>query len=129
MKIRCNKATRIFLALTLVVAAFGFGSNAVSVFAFAPPKITGFNWTPAPKSNQPFGGSISGTDFVVGTRLIFCVVGTSTCRTHPAANVTFASSSRLNISNVKLAAGRWQFYVQTPEGPSAKSNVFNVVSQ
>lgn len=91
------------------------------------PTIGGYNWNMVPTANQPFGGTISGTNFVVGgTQVFFCVNGTTTCYQHPAAGVTVNSSTSLTVSNVNLGTGSYQIYVQTSAGPSARSAAFTV---
>jgi hypothetical protein len=45
----------------------------------AAPTISGYSWSTTPRANQPFSGTISGSNFVVGgTQVFFCVNGTST---------------------------------------------------
>lgn len=91
------------------------------------PTIGGYNWNTTPTANQPFGGTISGTNFVVGgTQVFFCVSGTTSCYQHPPAGVRVNSSTSLNVSNVNLSSGTYQIYVQTSAGLSARSAAFTM---
>jgi pimeloyl-ACP methyl ester carboxylesterase len=90
------------------------------------PTITGYSWTTTPTANQPFGGTITGTGFVSGIRLFFCIDGTSTCYEHPSAGITVNGSTSLSVSNVNLGGGSYQFYVQTTAGQSSRSAAFSV---
>lgn len=96
------------------------------------PSIGNYSWNPnPPNAGQSFNGTITGTNYVTGTnntRVFFCVNASSTCFEHPQAGVNVTSSSNISITNAQLAAGSWQFYVQTAAGTSAKSTPFTVQS-
>ena len=93
----------------------------------SPPTITGYSWTSTPIGGQPFNGTITGTGFVInGTQVWFCQAGTNSCYQHPAAGVSVTNANSLNVSNVNLSSGSWQFYLQTSVGQSARSTVFTV---
>jgi murein DD-endopeptidase MepM/ murein hydrolase activator NlpD len=92
-----------------------------------PPTIASYSWTSTPTGGVPFSGTIYGTNFVVGgTQVWFCQTNTSTCYQHPAAGVNVTSSTSLNVSNVNLSSGSWQFYVQTAARQSSRSTSFLV---
>jgi hypothetical protein len=92
-----------------------------------PPTITGYSWSTTPTGGQPFSGTIIGSGFIVGgTQVWFCIYGTSTCYQQPAAGVAVNNSTNLNVSNLNLSAGSWQFYLQTSAGQSARSTSFSV---
>jgi hypothetical protein len=102
-------------------------AGAVIVRNSAPPAIRDFSWNSTPIANQPFGGIVTGTGFVTGnTRVFFCATGSSSCFEQPAAGITVNSSSTLTLTNVRLSAGSWQLYAQTPAGPSVRSTSFTV---
>lgn len=102
------------------------GSFTVQV-APSLPTVGNFSWNQTPIANQNFGGSVTGTGFIVGnTRVFFCGTGSSSCFEQPSGGISVNSSSNLTLTNVRLGSGSWQFYVQTPAGPSAKSNSFTV---
>lgn len=93
----------------------------------SPPSIIGYSWTPAPTSNQPFSGSISGSNFDVnGTELFFCLA--STCNKISSANIRVISANSINVTNLSLGTGNWHFYVVTAGGKSANSSVFSVTA-
>jgi PA14 domain-containing protein len=92
-----------------------------------PPTISNYSWDRTPRAGQPFNGTISGSNFVVGgTQVFLCVNGSSTCYQHPAAGVSVNNSSSLNINNVNLGAGSYQILLQTSAGSSARSWAFTV---
>lgn len=92
------------------------------------PSISGFTWTTAaPASSQSFSGTINGNNFVVGGTLVFfCISGTSSCNQLLPSQVRVVDTRTINISNVTLASGSWQFYVRTTTGNSSRSNGFTV---
>ena len=91
------------------------------------PTVTGYTWTTTPASNQPFSGTISGTNFSSPIAVWFCP-SSGSCLQLAASQVTLYSATSLGVSNVILAtAGSWQVYVQTNGGPSARSMPFTVV--
>lgn len=94
------------------------------------PTVTGFSWNPgAPATNQPFSGTITGANFVVGgTQVYFCSSATTSCTQLPVEYVTVTSPTSVIVRNVILASGSWQIYVRTSSGNSARSNSFNVLS-
>lgn len=105
-------------------------TNSPKSLTCAPPAptISGYSWNTTPKANQPFGGTITGTNFISGIRIFFCVSGTSTCYEHPSAGVSLNNSSSLSVSSVNLGSGSYQVYVQTTGGQSARSSSFAVQS-
>ena len=114
-----------------VVAKNSSGSSPASAtwsFTVQPaaPKILGYSFTAAPRSRQYFNGAITGSGFISGTQVWFCVNGGSACYQQPAGLVNVSSQGSLSISNINLTAGSWQIYVQTPYGQSARSLSFSV---
>jgi hypothetical protein len=100
-----------------------------SLFAvlMGPPTISGYSWSPTPVGNQPFSGSITGSNFVVGaTQVFFCISSSNTCYQHPSAGVSVSGASNLTVSNVRLSTGFWQIYLQTANGQSSRSSAFQV---
>jgi hypothetical protein len=92
-----------------------------------PPTISGYSWSSSPVGSQPFSGSITGSNFVVGaTQVFFCVNGSNTCYQHPSAGVSVSGTSNLILSNVRLSTGFWQIYLQTANGQSSRSSAFQV---
>jgi hypothetical protein len=93
-----------------------------------PPAISSYSWNTTPRSGQLFGGTISGSGFISGgTEVWFCITNTSTCYQQPAAGVSVNNSNSLNVTNVNLSSGSWQFYLKTSAGTSAKSSAFSVL--
>lgn len=93
----------------------------------APPTISTFAWNIVPTAGQPFGGTISGENFISGgTQVFFCVASSSVCYQQPAPLVSVVSSKSLSVSSVNLSKGAWQIYVQTLAGQSARSIAFTV---
>src|SRR5207249_2827686 len=90
------------------------------------PTVSNYSWNLTPTANQYFGGTITGTGFISGIHVFFCVNGTNTCYEHPAAGITVSSSTSLSLSNVYLDAASWQIYVQTSGGTSSRSTPFTV---
>lgn len=74
---------------------------------------------------QPFSGTITGNRFAAGILVFFCVNGTSTCYEQPSG-IAVNDPTSLSVSNVNLASGLWQIYVQTSAGKSARSSAFTV---
>lgn len=108
-------------------------SNRSAAFNVSPPVspvpvISGYSWNPAsPVAGSPFSGTVTGSNFVAGaTQVFFCLTGSSSCATVPASSINVASQGSLGLSNVTLANGAWQFYVQTAAGSSARSASFTV---
>jgi hypothetical protein len=104
-------------------------SDRSSSFAvqMAAPTISGYFWSTTPLAGQSFGGTVTGSNFILGgTQVWFCVAGTNTCYQHPSAGVTVNSLTNLAVSSVKLGAGSWQVYVQTYAGASSRSSAFTV---
>ncbi|MGA9625483.1 MAG: M36 family metallopeptidase [Bryobacteraceae bacterium] len=91
----------------------------------AAPTVTGYTWTTTPLPNQPFSGTITGTGFVAPMSVWFCP-SSGSCQQLPASQVTINSTTSASVTNVTLAAGSWQVYVQTNGGPSARSASFVV---
>jgi hypothetical protein len=91
------------------------------------PTLAGYTWSSTPYANQAFGGTVTGTGFVIGgTRVFFCIANSTTCYEQPPAGINVTSSTKLTLSNVRLSAGYWQSYVQTSAGKSGKSTNFYV---
>jgi len=91
------------------------------------PSISGYTWSPVnPASSQSFGGTISGSNFANGALVFFCISGTSSCTQLNPGQVRVVDQRTINISNVTLASGTWQFYVRTTMGNSSRSNGFTV---
>jgi len=105
-------------------------TNSPKSLTCAPPvpTISGYSWSSTPTANQPFNGTITGSGFVFGTRVFFCVNGSSTCYEHPSAGISVNSTTSLGVSNVNLGTGSYQIYVQTSGGQSGRSAAFNVQS-
>ena len=98
-----------------------------SVTGLGSPTLSGFTWHSAPMHQQNFSGLLNGTGFISnGTRVFFCVNGTSTCFEHPQAGVIVSSSTTLSVSNVNLGSGSYQVQVQTVGGISNRSTAFTV---
>src|SRR5207248_6383810 len=112
----------------LTAAGQSSRSTPFTVLSSPSPTISGYSWSTAPTANQFFGGTVTGTGFITGVRVFFCVNGTSTCYEHPSAGIAVNSSTSLSVINVNLSSGSWQFYVLTSGGQSAKSGVFTVQS-
>src|SRR5205085_4920605 len=91
-----------------------------------PPTISGYTWNTTPRANQPFSGTITGTGFISGIQVWFCVNGSSTCYQQPSAGVSLNSLTCLSVTNVNFSSGSWQIYVQTSAGQSARSSAFTV---
>ena len=89
------------------------------------PTITGYTWTTTPMPNQPFSGTITGTNFSLPIVVWFCP-SSGSCQQLAASQVTLNSATSLSVTGVTLAAGSWQVYVQTNGGPSARSASFTV---
>jgi hypothetical protein len=103
--------------------------KAITCTTSPPPTVTGYSWSATPVANQPFGGTVSGTNFVAGgTQVWFCQNGSSTCYQHPSAGVNVNGPGGLSVSGVNLAAGSWQLFVRTSAGQSARSTAFAVQS-
>ena len=101
-------------------------SAAFTVQSPPAPTISSYSFNTTPVANQNFNGSISGSGFISGIRVFFCVNATNTCYEHPQAGVTLNSSSSVSVTNVNLGAGTFQIYVQTSAGTSARSTTFTV---
>jgi len=70
---------------------------------------------------------VSGSGFISGaTRAFFCIYGSSTCYEQPSAGVVANSTTSLNLNNVNLSSGTWQFYLMTSAGSSSRSAPFSV---
>lgn len=111
------------------VSTAGGASARSSPFAVSPPPptLSGYAWDRAPAGTQPFNGTLTGSNFVAGgTRVYFCVAGTSTCYEHPGAGVSVTSPRELRVYNVRLSSGGWQVYVATNAGASPRSSTFPV---
>jgi serine protease AprX len=96
-----------------------------NVVAGPAPTIAGYVWATAPLPNQPFSGTITGTGFEAGMAVWFCPSAGS-CQQLPPSQLTVNSATSVNVTNVTLAAGSWQIYVQTAGGPSGRSAPFLV---
>jgi hypothetical protein len=94
--------------------------------AAVAPTLSGYSWNTTPTANQAFGGNITGTGFVAGAQVWFCVNGSSTCYQQPPAGVTVNNASSITVSGVNLGAGSYQVYIQTSGGTSARSAAFTV---
>ena len=92
------------------------------------PQISSYSWNPAtPITGRPFTGTVSGDNFdPTGTRIFFCQIGRPICVRQAGVVITVNSPTTLQLSNVVLAAGNWQFYLQTSAGNSTRSTSFNV---
>lgn len=108
-------------------------SNRSAVFtvedpATPVPVISSYSWIPTPPvANEPFSGSISGSNFAAGaTQVWFCAPESLTCTAAPTNSILVTSPSRLTLTNVSLPGGSWQFYLQTAAGNSARSTIFTV---
>jgi hypothetical protein len=104
-------------------------STPFPVQAVPAPTITGYIFNATPTAQQPFNGSVTGTGFVQGIQVFFCVNLSSTCYEHPSAGIAVNSASSLSLTNVNLGAGMWQMYVQTSNGQSGRSTAFTVQSE
>lgn len=106
-------------------------SNRSSAFVVMPrlvlPRVTGFSWSPSPVSNQPFGGRIDGSNFIVAkTQVFICQTGTNSCTQLASEKITVTSTSSISLRNITLNGGSWQLYVVTDGGTSERSGSFNV---
>ncbi len=102
-------------------------SGGAVIVRYLAPTFGSYLWTTTPKGNQPFSGTISGTNFLSGnTQVFFCANGSTLCYQHPPSLVTVNSSTKLSVSNVNLGSGLWQLYVKTSAGQSVKSPAFTV---
>lgn len=95
-----------------------------------PPTVTTYAWNPKPLvGNEPFSGSITGTNFVTGgTQVYFCVTGTTNCSQVPVENVTVTSATNINLTGVRLQNGSWDCYVRTIAGNSPRSTPFTITA-
>jgi len=102
----------------------------ISNTAAVNPVIASFAWSPTiPISGSPFGGVVTGSNFVVdSTQVIFCQAGGTICTLIPDSSVSVSSPTSLTLSNISLNAGSWQFYLQTAAGNSARSAAFTIQS-
>ena len=91
------------------------------------PTVTGSTWTTTPMANQPFSGTITGTGFVTPMAVWFCP-NSGSCQQLAASQVKLNSWISASVTNVSLAAGSWQIYVQTNGGPSALGAPFMVAT-
>ena len=90
------------------------------------PTIASYSWTSTPTANVYFGGTVYGTNFVVGgTRLFFCN-SSNICYEQPNSLVSVANATRLAVSNVRLARGYWTMFARNAAGDSARSSSFYV---
>ena len=96
----------------------------------AVPVITSLARNPAsPIAGQPFTLTVSGTGFVSGaTRLFLCLNGAVNCTEAPLTSINVSGTTSLIVSNVSLASGSWQVYLQTAVGVSARSAAFTIQS-
>jgi hypothetical protein len=90
------------------------------------PTVTGYAWTTTPTSNQPFSGTISGTNFSLPIVIWFCP-SSGSCLQLASSQVTLIGDTSVAVTGVTLTAGSWQVYVQTNGGPSARSMPFTVI--
>jgi hypothetical protein len=111
-------------------------SNQTAVFTVtAPPPstptITQATWSPAsPLAEEPFSGSLIGANFSLGSsRLQFCRTGTDQCLTQSIRSVQVVSSTRVNVVEVRLAAGDWQAQLQVSGNLSNRSPSFRVLGK
>jgi hypothetical protein len=80
------------------------------------PTISSYQWTATPSSAQPFSGTITGTNFIVGgSQVWFCVNDSSACHQHNAIITSAGDCVNLTMRNVMLGAGSWQ--VRADDGP------------
>ena len=79
--------------------------------------ISGYNWGNTLTSGEAFSGTISGSNFVSGSSVFFCVNDATTCYQQSAAGVNVISANNLSVSNVNLSAGSWQIYTQPSDSP------------
>jgi len=108
-----------------VQTAAGPSARSTPFTVGAAPTVTGYRWTTLPMPNQPFGGTITGTGFGSPISVWFCPISGS-CQQLPGSQVTINDPTSLSVTNVSLATGSWQFYVQTSGGPSGRSTSFVV---
>ncbi|MGA1368436.1 MAG: hypothetical protein ACO394_07950, partial [Blastocatellia bacterium] len=111
-------------------------SNQTPVFTVAipppsTPTITQVTWSPTTLlADEPFSGSLIGTNFSLGTtRLQFCRTGTEQCLTQSIRSVQIVSSTRVNVVEVRLAAGDWQAQLQVSGRLSNRSPSFRVLGK
>lgn len=105
-------------------SSFTVGSTTAAV-----PTIGRVTLNPAgPVAGQPFTLSLDGTGFASGaTRLYFCLNAAAVCTESPLASISVSGTTRLTVSNVSLASGSWQLYLQTAAGVSPRSSVFTIL--
>ena len=95
------------------------------------PTITQATWSPtSPLAEEPFSGSLIGTNFSLGSsRLQFCRTGTDQCLTQSIRSVQIVSPTRINVVEVRLAAGDWQAQLQVSGKLSNRSPSFPVLGK
>ena len=100
----------------------------VTVPPATSPTITQATWSPAsPLAEEPFSGTLIGTNFAPGSsRLQFCRTGTDQCLTQPLRTLQVLSSTRVTVTEVRLAAGDWQAQLQSSGRLSNRSASFRV---
>lgn len=108
-------------------------SNQTPVFTVAAPPlstptITQAIWSPTtPLAEERFSGSLIGINFSLGTtRLQFCRTGTEECLTQSIRSAQIVSPTRVNVVDVRLAAGDWQAQLQVSGRLSNRSPSFRV---
>ncbi len=90
------------------------------------PTISSYSWNSTPTANVYFNGTVNGTNFVVGsTRLFFCN-SSNTCYEQPSSLISVSSTTRLTVSNVRLAQGYWTMFARNAAGDSPRSSSFYV---
>jgi sugar lactone lactonase YvrE len=98
---------------------------AVTITQAPAPTITGYTWSSTPAANQPFSGTIAGTAFSAPISVWFCP-SSGDCQQLAASQVTLNDTTSVAVTDVTLAGGFWQIYVQTSDGASARSAAFAV---
>jgi hypothetical protein len=86
------------------------------------PVVSGATWDSTPTHGIPFSGWISGSGFTPSSVAKFFGPGcpSSGCQ-QPPAGVSVPSLTSIRLVNVNLAAGNWQYQVQTAYGTATGS--------
>lgn len=94
------------------------------------PVISSYTLTPgSPIDREPFGVAINGSNFdTTGTRLIFCLVGTTTCQEAPVTSISVGTPTLMRVESASLASGSWTMHLRTSAGVSGRSRPFNVMA-
>jgi hypothetical protein len=92
------------------------------------PQISSYTFNPViPITGRPFSATITGDNFdLSGTRIFFCQIGRPFCVRLAGVVINVNSRTEMQLENVVLTTGTWQFYLQTAAGNSTRSTTFTV---